>query len=220
MSKRTIALWALPPVLALPFAVWELLDDPQTRLTGMILLAALVGFAGVFVIPVIFYAHSEGRMPAFRKAPVWALLLAWVGLTAGALATMGSIERNGPEYVWRYGEPGQVEMSRPLFCDVIMNECSGHRASEEGASVIVRLSEEQLQSYRGDGVLDRDDAAMPALVDAHIMGDRATSLEYGAQPASSVALGRIPAWLGWTGAGVGLAGFALGALVPRRRYSY
>ncbi|MGX7671840.1 hypothetical protein [Plantactinospora sp. DSM 117369] len=218
MSKRRLTLWTLPLVAAASLIVWVLLDDPGTRLAGMILLAAMLGFAGVFVIPVLVIANLEGRIASFRDAPGWALLLAGIGLTVGVLACMGWFERGGPEYVWRYGEPGQVEMNPRLFCTQ-SRECDGSWASDGTETpVTIRLSREELQRLREDAVRYSAEPSEPIAVDARILGDRATSVGFGAQPDSSVALGRIPGWLGWAGGGIGLAGFVLAAVYPRRRH--
>jgi hypothetical protein len=213
-------LWTLPLVVATSLIVWVLLDDPGTRLAGLILL----GFAGVFVIPTLFLANLEARIPTFRDAARWALFLAGIGLTVSVLAIMGSNERGQPDYVWRYGEPGQVEVQASLFCTqesrtIGGRDCSGHWVSDgQEVPARVRLSEEEFQSLRGDGVLYPGESNEPIPVDARILGDRATSVGFGAQPDSSVALGRIPAWLGWAGGGVGLAGFLLALVYPRRRH--
>ncbi|MEO3926568.1 hypothetical protein ABGB07_22265 [Micromonosporaceae bacterium B7E4] len=204
--------------MAASLIVWVLLDDPGTRLAGMILLAAMLGFAGVFVIPVVIIANLEGRMATFGGAPGWALLLAGIGLTVGVLACMGGVERDKPEYVWRYGEPGQVEVNPRLFCTQ-SRECDGSWTSDgTRMPVTIRLSDEEFDGLRGDGVLSPGESSRPIPVDARILGDRATSVGFDAQPDSSVALGRIPVWLGLAGGGVGLAGFVLAALYPRQRY--
>ncbi|MEN3610704.1 hypothetical protein AAH979_14250 [Plantactinospora sp. ZYX-F-223] len=218
MSKRRLALWTLPLVAAASLSVWVLLDDPGTRLGGMILLAAMLGFAGVFVIPVLVIANLEGRIATFRDAPGWALLLAGIGLTVGVLACMGWFERGEPEYVWRYGEPGQVEVNPRLFCTQ-SRECDGSWTSDgTRMPITIRLSDEEFERLRGDGVRYAGESGEPIPVDARILADRATSVGFGAQPDSSVALGRIPGWLGWAGGGIGLAGFVLAAVYPRRRH--
>jgi hypothetical protein len=221
VSKWRIALLTLLLVFAAPFVVWVLLDDPETRLAGMILLAALLGFVGVFVIPTLFIARLEGRIPTFREASRWGLLVAGIGLTVGVLAFMGSMERDQPEYVWRYGEPGQVQVNPRLFCTLGDRDCSGRRVSGgQEVPVTISLSEQEFQRLRGDGVLYPGEDEEPIPVDARVLGDRATSVGFGAQPASSVVLGRIPVWLGWIGGVVGVAGFLLAAVIPRRRSSY
>lgn len=205
-------LWMIPlGVLLAGLAEWALLANPGGRLVGLVLLAVLLGFIGVFALAPITLA--TGAM-ADRWGLAAAVILVGSCLSVGVLAIIGSIERAKPGYVWKYGEPTRVAIPYDWTCTLSGYTCAGHWTSHgktvHGGVTMSRAEHRTLRSTAAE------DGAYH--FDARVLGNRASTAGLHVRPASSVTLGKTPAWAGWTAAAVGV-GTALFAIVFPRRTS-
>jgi len=207
-------LWAiLLGVLLVVVTEWALLTHPGGRLAGLIVLAVLLGFLGVFALaPVTFAAGAV----AGRWGNATAVLLVGACLSLSVLAIIGSIERGKPGYVWKYGEPTRAAIPHDWTCTLSGYTCAGHWTSD-GKTVRggVTMSREEHRALRSAMTMADDGAHH---FDARALGNRASTAGLRVRPASSVTLGKVPAWTGWTAGAVGV-GAALFAIAFSRRTS-
>jgi hypothetical protein len=210
---RTIAVaWKILAGISLTVVVeWALLANPGGRLIGLVVLAVLLGFAGLFALaPFTFavgaLAHRWGTVPA--------VLLAGACLSVGVLAMIGSIERAKPGYVWKYGEPTRVAVPADWSCALSGYKCAASWTS--GGKTVrggLTMSSAEFRTLRSPMAVGVDNAYH---FDARALGNRATSAGLHVRPASSVALGKVPAWSGWTAGAVGVAAAVFAMVLPRR----
>src|SRR5919106_4549216 len=90
--------------LAAGVTAWQLLQEPDTQLEGMVLLAVVIGGAATLLIPGLFFS-ANAEVIELRGAPRLALFHAAALLIVATLALMGHFERGEGEYIWKYGEP-------------------------------------------------------------------------------------------------------------------
>ncbi|SPT50070.1 hypothetical protein [Actinomadura madurae] len=209
--KHTL-LWAAPlGVLLFALAEWALLANPGGRLVGLVLLSILLGFIGVFALaPVTLAAGAV----ADRWGITAAVVLVGACLSVGVLAIIGSIERAKPGYVWKYGEPTSVAIPYERTCTLSGYTCGGHWTSN-GKTVHggVTMSRAEYRSLRQSSGTAPDNAHH---FDARVLGNRASTAGLHVRPASSVTLGRVPEWTGWTAGAVGLGTVLFSIVLPRR----
>jgi hypothetical protein len=209
--KRTL-LWVVPlGVLLLVLAEWVLLANPWGRLIGLVLLSLLLGIVGVFVLAPVTVAAGAA---ADRWGLVPATVLVGVCLSVGVLAIIGSIERGKPGYVWKYGEPARVAIPYERTCTLSGYTCGGHWTLD-GKTVHggVTMSRAEYRSLRQSSGAAPDNAHH---FDARALGNRASTAGLRVRPASSVTLGRVPEWTGWTACAVGLSAVLIAIVIPRR----
>ncbi|XRQ12178.1 hypothetical protein ACN3XK_15170 [Actinomadura welshii] len=209
--KRTL-LWAVPlGVLLLVVAEWALLANPGGRLVGLVVLSVLLGFAGVFLLaPVTFLTGAV----ADRWGLAAATVLVGGCLAVGILAVIGSIERGKPGYVWKYGESARVAISDERVCTLSGYTCTG-QWTLDGRTVRggVTMSRAEYRSLLETSGTPPDDSHH---FEAHVLGNRASTAGLELRPASSVTLGKIPEWVGWTACAVGLGAVLFALILPRR----
>ncbi|TDD79514.1 hypothetical protein E1293_23245 [Actinomadura darangshiensis] len=200
-------MWKIPVgVLLLGLAEWGLLAAPSTRLIGMVLLAVLLGF--FITLGLMGFTVGIVLGPLIERWGLRGFVLAGVCVSVGVLAMIGSVERARPGYVWKYGEPTQVTISRDTSCTLSGYKCYGSWTSA-GRTVggAVTFSREEYHAPEDDGSYR---------LRARALDNRAASAGLHIDPASSVALGKIPAWIGWGAGGVGLAAVAVAMLTARK----
>ena len=209
--KRTL-LWAVP--LAIPLFVlaeWALLANPGGRLVGLVLLSILLGFVGVFVLaPVTLVTGAV----ADRWGNAAATILVGACLSVGVLAIIGSVERGKPGYVWKYGEPARVAIPYERVCTLSGYTCGG-QWTLDGSTVHggVTMSRAEYRALRQTSGTPPDNAHY---FEARVLGNRASTAGLHVRPASSVTLGRVPEWTGWTACAVGLGAVLFAIVFPRR----
>ncbi|GAA0563598.1 hypothetical protein [Actinomadura livida] len=209
---KPILLWAVPlGILLLALAEWVLLVNPGGRLAGLVLLSILLGFAGVFVLAPVTVAAGA---VADRWGLAAATVLVGACLSVGVLAIIGSIERGKPGYVWKYGEPARVAIPDETTCTLSAYTCGG-QWTLDGKTVHggVTMSRAEYHSLRQSPGTPPDNAHH---FNARVLGNRASTAGLRVRPASSVALGRVPEWTGWTACTVGLGAVLIAIVLPRR----
>ncbi|MGK5558895.1 hypothetical protein ACSNOI_45570 [Actinomadura kijaniata] len=143
------------------------------------------------------------------------MLLTGACLSVAVLAIIGSIERAKPGYVWKYGTPTTVAIPDDWICSLSGYHCVGSWTA--GARTVhggVTMSKDEYRTLRSSMAVTADGTYQ---LEARALGNRATTVGLHIDPASSVALGKVPEWTGWTAAGVGVGAalFAIG--LPRLR---
>ncbi|MEU8799540.1 hypothetical protein [Spirillospora sp. NPDC048819] len=209
--KHTL-LWTVPlGLLLIVLAEWALLANPGGRLVGLVLLSVLLGFIGVFALaPVTLAAGAV----ADRWGIAAAVVLVGACLSVGVLAIIGSIERAKPGYVWKYGEPTSVAIPHDWTCTLSGYTCAG-QWTLDGKTVHggVTMSRAEHRTLRSSTAVAADNAYH---FDARVLGNRASTAGLNVKPASSVTLGRVPEWTGWTAGAVGLGAVLFAIVFPRR----
>ncbi|MEO3827430.1 hypothetical protein [Actinomadura sp. B10D3] len=209
--KQTL-LWTVPlGILLFGVTEWALLANPGGRLVGLVLLSILLGFVGVFALaPVTFAAGAV----ADRWGNAAAVVLIGACLSVGVLAIIGSIERAKPGYVWKYGEPTRVAIPYKRACTLSGYTCGGDW-TVDGKRMHggVTMSRAEYRSLRQSSGTAPDNAHH---FDARVLGNRASTVGLHVKPASSVTLGRVPEWTGWTAGAVGLGTVLFAIVFPRR----
>ncbi|MEU8346438.1 hypothetical protein AB0C74_32485 [Spirillospora sp. NPDC048832] len=209
---KVTLLWAIPlGILLVAVTEWALLKNPSGRLVGLIVLAVLLGFIGVFLLAPVTVA--VGAM-ADRWGTATAMLLAGACLSVAVLAIIGSIERDKPGYTWKYGTPTTVTIPYKWTCKLSGQTCAGSW-TVDGKRVGggVTMSRAERRSLRSSRALAADGTYH---LEARVLGNRATTTGLRPDPASSVALGKIPAWTGWAAGALGLGTTVFAIVFPRR----
>lgn len=205
--------WKIPAaVLLTGLAEWGLLAYPGTRLVGLVVLSVLLGVFLTFSLQVFAVGIVLG--PLIERWGVRGFLLAAACLSVGILAMIGSIERAQAGYVWAYGAPARIAVPADTSCTWSGYECAGSWTS--GGTTVrgaVTMSKADFDNLHGP-LLGEGDAYH---LGGHALGDRAVSGGLHLRPASSVALGMVPAWIGWGAGGAGLAAVLFAVVAPRKR---
>ncbi|QKW38321.1 hypothetical protein HUT06_33515 [Actinomadura sp. NAK00032] len=205
-------LWAVPlGILAVVAAEWALLANPGGRLVGLVLLAVLLGFIGVFALaPVTLAVGAVGE----RWGTAAAVLLVGTCLSVAVLAIIGSIERAKPGYAWKYGEPVDAAVPHDWTCTLSGYKCAGSWRSQ-GKTVhgSVTMSRAEHRALRSPLAVAADGAHH---LKARALNRRAATAGLHLKPASSVALGKVPEWTGWTAGAIGLGATLFAIVLPHR----
>lgn len=209
--KVTLLLTIPLGILLLVAAEWALLANPGGRLVGLVVLAVLLGFIGVFVLAPVTLA--AGAM-ADRWGIAAAMLLTGACLSVAVLAIIGSIERAKPGYVWKYGTPTSAAIPYDWTCSLSGYKCAGSWTA--GGKTVhggVTMSKAEHRTLRSPMAVTADGTYQ---LEARALGNRASTVGLHIDPASSVALGKVPEWTGWTAGAVGIGAALFAIAFPRR----
>lgn len=186
---------------------WQLLQESNTQLEGMVLLAVVIGSAATLLIPALFFS-ANGEFIELRGAPRLALFSAAVLLIVAALALLGHFERSEPEYVWKYGESRTINVPQRWSCKLGSDECRGwwealgsDDRTQEGT---VHIWHEDFDEYGLGGPLPPDEADDTVQFDGRALGKEAATSGYADRHRELVVLGQIPAVVGWIAGGLGI----------------
>lgn len=195
-------LWSAAGVTA-----WQLLQEPDTQLEGMVLLAVVIGGAATLLIPALFFSVN-GEFIELRGAPRLALFHAAALLILATLALMGHLERGEGEYVWKYGEPRTITVPKRWTCEMGAGECRGSwealGSDDRTQNGTVHIWRDDFDEYGLRGPLPAGEADDTVEFEGRALGDEAATSGYAGRHRESVVLGRIPAVVGWGAGGLGI----------------
>ncbi|MFB4306786.1 hypothetical protein [Actinomadura sp. GTD37] len=204
-------LWIVPLGILLAVAAeWALLANPGGRLIGLVVLALSLGFAGMFTLAPITVAVGAA---ADRWGNATALFLVGACLSVAVLAIIGSIERAKPGYTWKYGTLTSVAIPYDWTCTLSGYKCAGSWTS--GGKTVhgaVTMSAAEHRTLRSPMATAADGAYH---LDAHVLGNRASTAGLHIDPATSVALGKVPEWTGWTAGTIAFGAALFAIFFPR-----
>jgi hypothetical protein len=193
--------------LAAGVTAWQLLQESDTQLEGMVLLAVVIGIAGTLLLPALFFS-ANGELIELRGAPRLALLHAAALLIVATLALMGYFERGEGEYIWKYGESTTITVPKRWTCKIGAGECHGSwealGSDDRTQTGTVHIRRDELDKYGLRGPLPAGEADDTVEFEGRALGDEAATSGYAAPHRESVVLGRIPALAGWIAGGLGI----------------